>query len=139
SAREAHRIVRCIRNIEGGIPLSIPPDAGSSRVDFRLAAIRMVEDDAFRQMTWRTQTRLLPAVGAGEPVLLVVQVLALGVAAGGEGFGLVAVGVVADGEGADRGGPVGLRAAVGVGVVVADLRLHRAGGEGLLGLVRDVV
>src|SRR6266446_10674578 len=83
--------------------------------------------------------RLLPVVGAGEPVLLVVEVLALGVGAGGEGFDLVAVGVVGDGEGADRGGPMGLLPAVGVVVVVADLRLHRAGGEGLLGLTRDVV
>src|SRR5712671_6549388 len=44
-------------------------------------------------------------------------------------------GVVSDGEGADRGGPMGLRACVGVGVVVADLRLHRAGGASLLGLL----
>src|SRR5258707_580590 len=84
--------------------------------------------------------RLLAAVGAGEPVLLVVKVLALAVGAGGEGGDLVAVGVVGDGEGADRGRPMGVRDSggrgrrrVGVVVVVADLRLHRAGGEGLLG------
>src|SRR6266849_3835902 len=79
--------------------------------------------------------RLLPAVGAGEPGLLVVEVLALGVGAGGEGFDLVAVGVLGDGEGADRGGPMGLRACVGVGVVVGGLR--HAGD--LLGLLGDVV
>ncbi len=36
-------------------------------------------------------------------------------------------------------GPWGLRASVSVGVVVAGLRLHRAGGEGSLGLLGDVV
>ena len=55
---------------------------------------------------------------------------------------MVAVGVVGDVEDADGGGAVRPRRAggrIGIGVVVADLRLHRALERGALVLARDVV
>src|SRR5499427_10301811 len=57
----------------------------------------------------RRRRRLRPLVGAGHPVLLVVEILALVTGASPERPGLVAVGVVADGEGADRSGAVRMR------------------------------
>ena len=73
--------------------------------------------------------RLRPLIGAGEPVLLVIKVLALVAGAGAERPGLVAVGIVADGERADRRRCVGTRRSgrrIAVGKVVGRLRIDRA-------------
>src|SRR5262249_22159480 len=51
----------------------------------------------------RRAWRLRSLVGAGEPVVLIIKVLALVAGAGAERPGLVAVGIVADGKRADRG------------------------------------
>ncbi len=70
--------------------------------DLDLAHAGVVVDElglALRVARWARRLRSL--VGAGKPVLLVVEVLALVAGAGAERPGLVAVGVVADGEGAD--------------------------------------
>jgi len=114
-----------------------------ARRALHLAHAGVVVDELRRALrTARRARRLWAHVGAGETVLLVVQVVALGAGAGSERPDLVAVGVVGDGEPADGDRPVGMRRSrrrVAVGVVVGDLRIDRGVLHRGLGLVRDVV
>jgi len=133
-------LVACPAAEVGVVLVGIDGGAGGS---LDLAHAGMVVDEFGRALGGaRRAWRLRSLVGAGQPVLLVVKVLALVAGAGAERPDLVAVGVVADGEGADRHRPVRMRSSgrrIAVGEVVARLRLHRAVLRRGLGLVPDVV
>jgi len=94
-----------------------------ARLGLHLAHAGMVVDERRVALgVARRAWRLRSLVGAGEPVFLVEQVLALVAGAGAQRLDLVAVRILRDGEAADRGRAVRMRGAISTAPEPARLR-----------------